>query len=226
MESKKGKILPGSRTETLSYNPFKSVKIDKDRLPRSGKVQAKTGVKNPGGKSDEEVFREAMADVREIKEFREIPARKASGKTPPRPKEDDAVLVLKEIVSGKARIRLSDTGEYIEWAGPGIQGDVLERLHGGEFAVQDSVDLHGLTLIEAEAAFFAFFGESLRKGLFCIKVIHGRGLRSPNGPVLKEAATKWLSGPLRKSVRAFTSARDCDGGLGATYIILKYPRPR
>jgi len=225
LEPKKGKFLSASKTDTLSYNPFKRVKIDQAKLPRSGKVQTRTKIQE-AGKSDEEVFSEAMADVREIREFREMPVSKIPKKTPPRPKEDDAILVLKEIVSGKAKIRLSDTSEYIEWAGPGIAGDILERLHEGQFAVQDSIDLHGLTLSEAEEAFFAFFSEALRKGLFCIKVIHGRGLRSPRGPVLKEAVARWLSGPLRKSVRAFTSARDCDGGLGATYIILKYSRSR
>ncbi|MEW6002370.1 MAG: Smr/MutS family protein, partial [Nitrospirota bacterium] len=81
--------------------------------------------------------------------------------------------------------------------------------------------LHGTTLNEAEEAFGLFFKNAIKKGLFCVKVIHGRGLKSPKGPVLKEALKTWLQGPFRKWVLAYATAKDCDGGLGATYIILK-----
>jgi DNA-nicking Smr family endonuclease len=54
-----------------------------------------------------------------------------------------------------------------------------------------------------------------------VKIIHGRGLRSPRGPVLKEKLIKRLSGKYRKHVVAFVTARQCDGGLGALYILLK-----
>jgi DNA-nicking Smr family endonuclease len=129
--------------------------------------------------------------------------------------------VLRHIVEGKKKIRLSDTGEYREWTNPSLRGNVSRRLHEGRFAVQDSIDLHGMTRDEAEEALHCFFAGAIRKRLFCIKVIHGRGLRSPRGPVLKEALGKWLQGSLRKWVLAYATAKDCDGGLGATYIILR-----
>jgi DNA-nicking Smr family endonuclease len=66
-----------------------------------------------------------------------------------------------------------------------------------------------------------FLKESMIKGHRCIKIIHGRGLRSPKGPVLKEALIKWLSGRYRKHIIAFVTARQCDGGLGALYILLR-----
>ena len=173
------------------------------------------------GKDDQEIFSEAMADVREIREFREIPFGKSPGIKARAARGDKSIEVLKEIVEGKGRIRLSDTGEYREWACPSLRGNVLRRLHEGCFAVQDCIDLHGMTLIEAEEAFRLFFREAIRRRLFCIKVIHGRGLRSPKGPVLKEALCKWLHGSFRKWVLAYATAKDCDGGLGATYIMLR-----
>jgi DNA-nicking Smr family endonuclease len=162
-----------------------------------------------------------MAGVREIKEFREMPP-----KQPPRVKfirrqKEDSLEELRRIVKGELKIRLSDTGEYIEWISPTARKDIVKRLHRGDFSVQDFIDLHGMTLIEAEEALFLFFREAFRKRFFCIKVIHGRGLRSPNGPVLKEALKNLLQGSFRKWVLAYSSAKDCDGGLGATYIILK-----
>lgn len=172
-------------------------------------------------KTDEEIFREAMADVREIKEFREIPLRRKREFRIHSPRRRDDLVVLKEIVAGKRKIRLSDTGEYIEWTMPDLRKDVTKRLHRGDFAVQDSIDLHGMTLGEAEEALERFFREAVRRRLFCVKVIHGRGLRSPKGPVLKEALKNWLHGSFGKWTAAYVTAKDCDGGLGATYIALR-----
>lgn len=200
------------------YTPFRGLK---DALA------CWRGDEGKKSKTDEEIFLEAMADVKEIKEFRAIPL-----SDPPQFKyskehsklsteTDETVEILRQIVNGERKIRLSDTGEYIEWVSPRIRRDIAQRLHRGDFSVQDYIDLHGMTLSEAEAAFRLFFHDALKRRLFCIKVIHGRGLRSPNGPVLKEALKTWLQGKLKKSILAYSSAKDCDGGLGATYIILR-----
>lgn len=178
------------------------------------------GIENHDNKTDEEIFREAMADVKEIKEFREIVPKKPKIKLPHQV-EEDSFKILKQIVNGERKIKLSDTGEYIEWVRPNIRKDIAQRLHDGLFSVQDFIDLHGMTINEAKEEFSKFLKEAIKKHLFCVKVIHGRGLRSPRGPVLKEALKKWLHGTFRRWIVAYSSAKDCDGGLGATYIILK-----
>jgi DNA-nicking Smr family endonuclease len=160
-------------------------------------------------------------EVREIREFRELPLKSPPKFDKMRPVKDDSLEILQQIVNGERKITLADTAEYIEWTRPNVRKDIIRRLHNGDFSVQDSIDLHGMTLGVAEEAFFAFLREALQKHLFCIKVIHGRGLRSPNGPVLKEALKKWLRGTFSKWVLAYVTAKDCDGGLGATYILLK-----
>jgi DNA-nicking Smr family endonuclease len=78
-----------------------------------------------------------------------------------------------------------------------------------------------MTLSEAEEALQHFFRCAVQKGFFCVKVIHGRGLRSPRGPVLKEALKKFLHRSFSKWILAYATASQCDGGLGATYVILK-----
>jgi len=182
-------------------------------------IDIKGPVKNV--KTDEEIFLEAMTDVRENKEFRKIPYQSPPAIKITTPQQEDDVKVLEEIVLGKKKIRLSDTGEYIEWTRPGARKDLARRLHKGDFSVQDCIDLHGLTLNEAEEALIEFFREALSRQYSCIKVVHGRGLKSPHGPVLKEAFKKLLRGPFRKWVLAYATAKDCDGGLGATYVLLK-----
>ena len=61
------------KSSGLSFTPFKGLKeaLDNRRI-----VLNETKVKDPklkDTKTDEEVFSEAMSDVREIREFREIP---------------------------------------------------------------------------------------------------------------------------------------------------------
>ncbi len=204
------------KTSEWSFTPFKGLKeaLESKRYTLSKKDTIKD-------KSDEEIFLDAMAGVKEIRKFREISPKKPPGiKSRPVQKED-TLDILRQIVNGEREIRLSDTGEYMEWISPNIRKDIARRLHQGDFSVQDYIDLHGMTLSEAEEALFLFFREAIKKRLFCVKVIHGRGLRSPRGPVLKEALKRWLHGVFRKWVLAYATANDRDGGLGATYIILK-----
>ena len=178
--------------------------------------------RGPLERSDEDLFLEAMSGVREIREFREIPLRRPPRMKPcPGRKSNRDREVLEQIVKGQKTINLCDTGEYMEWTGPRIRRDITKRLHEGRFSVQDGIDLHGMTLVEAEEALTEFFRDALRRRLSCVKVIHGRGLRSPKGPVLKEALKSRLQGSFRKWVLAFATAKDCDGGLGATYVLLR-----
>ncbi len=200
----------------LSYTPFKGLRkvLEGNQFTFAKKdiVEIRT---------DEEIFLDAMSDVREIREFRQIPPKQPPKIVFPPERRDESLEDLKRVVTGETKIRISDTGEYIEWISPDIRKDILKKLHRGDFSVQDYIDLHGMTLGVAEEALSSFFREAVRKRLFCIKVIHGRGLRSPNGPVLKEALEKLLQGQFRKWTLAYSTAKDCDGGLGATYIILK-----
>ena len=135
--------------------------------------------------------------------------------------KDNSLDLLQQIIDGRRKITLSDTAEYIEWVHPRIRKDVARKLHEGNFAVQDYIDLHGMNLVEAEEALEFFLNDAAKRRLFCVKVIHGRGLRSSGGPVLKKAMVRWLHTSFSKWILAYSTARDCDGGLGATYIILK-----
>ena len=90
--------------------------------------------------------------------------------------------------------------------------------------MQDHLDLHGLTAAEARDAVDRFLTNAVRQGLRTVLIIHGRGLSSPGEPVLKSRLMQWLNrGVWRKWVMAYTSARRCDGGAGATYVLLRNP---
>ena len=174
-------------------------------------------------KSDDDIFWEAMKEVREIDEFRNIAIRRRSlphtrAKGQP---SAESLHDLEEIVSGKRSICLADTQEFVEWVNPKYHRELVKDLHRGRFAVQDYIDLHGCVAEEAESVLRGFLREAKRRGYHCVKIIHGRGLRSPAGPVLKKLVVDLLSVRYRRDVIGFCSARQSDGGLGALYVLLR-----
>jgi len=65
-----------------------------------------------------------------------------------------------------------------------------------------------------------FLLECKRRTIRCVRIIHGKGLRSPNRePVLKNHVRHWLM--QRDEVLAFVEARPADGGSGAVVVLLK-----
>ena len=99
-------------------------------------------------------------------------------------------------------------------------------LRNGEFAYQSHLDLHGLTAIEARDAVGRFLAAAHRTGQRCVLIIHGRGRNSKDHvPVLKHRLAGWLSRTSwARLVLAFTTARPCDGGVGALYVLLRRER--
>ncbi len=55
-----------------------------------------------------------------------------------------------------------------------------------------SLDLHGLTLAAAELRITAFIQRCQGLGIERVRIITGRGRHSPEGPVLKEGAERFL----------------------------------
>ncbi len=119
------------------------------------------------------------------------------------------------------RIRVQDTPEYVEELVRGFQRELFEALHQGRISVSRVLNLHRWRLAEAEEAFHQFMRDALARGDHCVLIIHGRGLSSKGEPVLKQKVHEWLKkGPFRKFILGFCSARQCDGGAGATYVLL------
>lgn len=103
-------------------------------------------------------------------------------------------------------------------ASPGVQHKLVRRLKRGQIKIEDELDLHGMRVREAGEALESFLSECSDRGLRCVRVIHGKGLRT-GGSVLKENVDRWLR--LRGDVVAFCSAQPIDGGTGAVYVLLK-----
>jgi DNA-nicking Smr family endonuclease len=136
--------------------------------------------------------------------------------------ENDPRHLLEEAVADKRKLNVTNMPEYMEGYAEGINPVTLDKLKNGVFSVQKILDLHGLSIDEAKISFEGFIADAVKTGLNCVKVVHGRGLKSKSIPVLKENLKAWVIRAMnRKWVTAFSSARMCDGGTGATYILLK-----
>lgn len=196
----------------------------------SDKIPAESDCGEPEEKTDRQIFMEAMADVIPIKNSgKAVATGRVSIDKRMIPSESQEIRQkLDKLVRVGEGFVVSQTPEYMEGTGYQVPRQIARRLHRGDFSIQDHIDLHGLDVFSARQAFDRFFERSIREGLRAVLIIHGRGLSSPREPVLKTKVKQWLcTNRWRKWIIAFTSARLCDGGAGATYVLLRQaPLPK
>lgn len=170
------------------------------------------------------LFAREMSGVRPLEEAPRVPAeRERSDRVVVYDDEAEVLAELADLVAGRGDFDASFSDEHIEGLAEGLDRKLLRKLRRGAFSVGAHLDLHGLTRAEAKPRVESFLGESRQRGNRCVLLVHGRGLHSKEGiPVLKEAVSSWLlRGRIARIVLAFCSARPCDGGLGALYVLLR-----
>jgi len=103
---------------------------------------------------------------------------------------------------------------------PGLDAATFRRLRAGRLEVGREVDLHGLDRRGARRALRQALASARHDGVRCLRVVHGRGLRSAAGAVLREALPGWLAEPPHgAAVLGFAPARP--GPQGATCVLLR-----
>lgn len=139
----------------------------------------------------------------------------------PRQHLADEQAALRESLSDEFTIdSLLDTDEALSYARSGIGPDVVRKLRRGHWVIQAQLDLHGMRTDEARDALGEFLRNAGKRGLRCVRVIHGKGLGSINKtPVLKNKVRNWLV--QKDEVIAFCQARAADGGAGALIVLLQ-----
>lgn len=213
---------------SLCVKSFKELKvlIDLGSLPKYSPLESKKNVEKISPDIDEEIFKKAMDGVKPILGKNRIELKLKSKKIQEdslkRNEEEDILRRLENLVKFGEGFNISETPEYIEGTGYHVHPEIAKRLHEGDFSIQSYIDLHGLTVEEAKEAFDKFLKWATTNAKQGLLIIHGRGLSSPSEPVLKRKVIEWLTkGPWRKWVLAYSSARKCDGGTGATYVLLR-----
>ncbi len=125
-------------------------------------------------------------------------------------------------MSEEYRVNVTNLPEYMEGCVEGTNPVTMEKLRAGEYSIQKVLDLHGLRTQEAYELFQSFIKEAVRSNSRCVKIIHGRGLKSKQEPVLKSRLKEWILRAMhRRWVLAFASSTMRGGGPGATNILLR-----
>ena len=174
------------------------------------------------GPSDFDEFLRAVGPVRRIHSDR---AEKDTPRPPARAaqRDRDEEQARRDWMSDPLEFGDLQPGDELRFSRAGISQRVFRKLRGGHYRIQDELDLHGLFADEARRAIGLFLDDARRGGALCVRIVHGKGLRSRHkGPVLKGLTDHWLR--QRDDVLAFCSARPTDGGTGAVYVLLKRSR--
>jgi DNA-nicking Smr family endonuclease len=173
------------------------------------------------------VFRGSLGGVKPIpKSDRYVPPIAAASPVrgvvaKPRTVEEDNAAVLRESLSDQFDVDgLLDDDPTLSYARDGVGPDVVRKLRKRHWPVQDELDLHGMNRDAARDQVGDFLRRAMKRGLRCVRVIHGKGYGSAGGePVLRSMVHSWLV--QKDEVVAFCVANKSDGGHGALIVLLK-----
>jgi len=97
----------------------------------------------------------------------------------------------------------------------------MRQLKRGTIRISQELDLHGFLKDEALARLERLVDDACSRGQQAVLVITGKGINSPEGPVLQGAVAGWLRQKGRGKVAEFSPAPRELGGSGAVVVFLK-----
>jgi len=169
-------------------------------------------------KNDEEaLFLAEMRGVTPLKPDNKIKIKKKPKQVPQPLIEESLSFAINDVFSDAEMV--DDCPEILSFARSGLQHKILKKLRQGKFPIEHMLDLHGLTVNQASGELLEFLGECEAAGVRHAIIIHGKGFRSRDKPVIKPMVNRWLKSV--DKVLAFHSAQAKDGGSGAVYVLLK-----
>ncbi|HEV2607788.1 MAG TPA: Smr/MutS family protein [Xanthomonadaceae bacterium] len=187
------------------------------RDSRSGDLQSGS---EPANDADE--FRAAIGHVRRLPEVADVPrAPKPSATVAMREADERAALAESRRADP---VREAEAfGDTLAYRRDDVPPQTLRRLKRAEFAIEDEIDLHASSERAAEELLRRFLAEARDAAHHCVRIVHGKGLHSAQGPVLKGVVERMLN--QRADVLAYASAPAAHGGTGAVLVLLARRRP-
>jgi DNA-nicking Smr family endonuclease len=140
------------------------------------------------------------------------------------PARPDATLLAPLLSDGVDYEAHVETDQEFSYLRAGFAPNTLKKLRRGDWPIQDHLDLHGLTRDEAREAVARFLADAVKRGLRCVRIVHGKGLGSSQRvPVLKSRVHHWLR--QSEAVLGFVQAGANHGGAGAVLALLAGQAP-
>ena len=175
---------------------------------------------SPVSDDDARLFREALGD--QVRAFDPVEPTPSAPRPEPQAHmfEADEAAVPGELLDMAFDPSQIEVGEELSFLRDGYPPKLLRQLKRGQYSIQDEIDLHQMNAATAQACITDFLAEARHQGIRCVRIVHGKGLRSrAAGPVLKVLTDRMLR--RRDDVIAFASARPMQGGTGAVVVLLK-----
>jgi DNA-nicking Smr family endonuclease len=225
---KKNKSKPSEQSLPAEFknNPFKSLKGVAAKLePAQKKPAMKREEKPASAEDDAALFVRAMEGARKI-ESADEPCVVARWKQPPLKtadaghQEDEALfLQAMQKIGTNFRDAAPEPGE--EDPAHRSQTSRMRQLKRGTIRISQELDLHGYLKDEALTRLEHFVANAYDLGQSAVLVITGKGINSPEGPVLQGAVAAWLREKGKGRVAEFGAAPRDKGGSGAFVVFLK-----
>ncbi len=177
---------------------------------------------NPDDIDDEHnLFKAAVKDARPL--VAEVRVQTTPKKPKPIPQQfmrDERQALADSLSDDYIPAHERESGEELLYLRDGHSPNILSKLRRGFWVVQAQIDLHGLVSDEARLYVATFLADCKKRGIRCVRIVHGKGLGSRNRePVLKHKLRSWLM--QKDEVIAYAQAKPEDGGSGAVIVLLK-----
>jgi DNA-nicking Smr family endonuclease len=222
MKKKKTEKLPPA---DFKNNPFRPLKGFTPQTPSAKKTGTLPQRKEQPSEDDGALFLRAVAGARKIERDEEPAAgpadqKKAEKRVVEATGDHELFLKAMQKIGTTLRDQLQEEEELDE---PGRRASTsrMRQLKRGSIRIGDELDLHGYLRDEALARLERFIAGACNRGLDAVLVITGKGVNSPEGPVLRGAAAAWLGGRGKGMVAEFSPAPRDKGGSGAFVVFLK-----
>jgi DNA-nicking Smr family endonuclease len=205
--------------------PFKALKGFSAQPTAGEKKELPRRKREAQAEDDSELFLRAVAGARKIEE--ETGAVPAAPKRTPAAKptetasrESDFFLEAMKKIGTTIRDG-NATEQDVPVSERRSASSRMRQLKRGTIRVSRELDLHGFLKDEALKQLERFIAEAYQRGLQAVLVITGKGINSPEGPVLQGAVDQWLRTQGKSMVAEFAPAPRDLGGSGAFVVFLR-----
>jgi DNA-nicking Smr family endonuclease len=223
---KKRPVPPEQAPADFRHNPFKALK-GLTPAPAPAKKETPAPSRKKAQEKDEDaaaLFLQAASGAKRIApDENESRESKRNAPHPAKPQEvlpDDEQLFRQAMQKMGASFKdtAPEAEEPLEHRSASSR---LRQLKRGTIRISQELDLHGFLKDEALARLGSFIASAHERGVQAVLVITGKGINSPEGPVLQGAVAEWLRTKGKAMVAEFAPAPRDKGGSGAFVVFLK-----